>query len=193
MDKQKSEIITLMNTDHFVIRKAEVKDFEKIFDLYSQVSKNVGGLARTESEVTKEYVMNFLEKSLHSGIQFVIVNKLHNEKIVAEIHCYQLEPKVFEHVLSELTIAVDTEHQGKGLGKKLFQTVLDYIVENRSDIYRVELIARESNKRAIKLYENLGFKIEGRFVNRIKNSKNDFEADIPMAWFNSNFQTMSDE
>jgi ribosomal protein S18 acetylase RimI-like enzyme len=177
-----------MNTDQFFIRKAVAKDFEKIFDLYNLVSKTIGGLARTENEITKDYVKNFVEKSLQNGIQFVIVDKFDNEKIIAEIHCYKLEPKVFGHVLSELTIAVDIEYQGKGLGKKLFQTVINYIMENRNDIFRVELIARESNTKAIKLYENIGFKIEGRLVNRIKNNDNNFEADIPMAWFNPNFK-----
>jgi ribosomal protein S18 acetylase RimI-like enzyme len=83
---------------------------------------------------------------------------------------------------------VDSNYQGKGFGKKLFQTLLDYIMESRNDIFRVELIARESNIKAIKLYEHLGFKIEGRLVNRIKNNDNFFEADIPMAWFNPNFK-----
>ncbi len=176
-----------MNTDQFFIRKAEVKDYKKIFDLYILVSKTIGGLARAENEITKDYVKNFINKSLQNGIQFVIVDKLHLEKIIAEIHCFKLEPKVFRHVLSELTIAVDTDYQGKGLGKALFLTLLDYIMENRNDIFRVELIARESNRKAIKLYENLGFKMEGRLVNRINVSENDFEADIPMAWFNPKF------
>lgn len=83
---------------------------------------------------------------------------------------------------------MDNEYQGKGLGKIFFETVLDYIMENRNDIFRVELIARESNTKAIKLYEDIGFKIEGRLVNRIKNNENNFEADIPMAWFNPNFK-----
>lgn len=177
-----------MNTDQFLIRKAADKDVDEIFLLYKRVSRTIGGLARTKDEITKEYVKNFTEKSSGNGIQFVIVDKLHNEKIIAEIHCYKLEPKVFGHILSELTIAVDTEYQGKGLGKKLFQTVLHYITENRNDIFRVELTARESNINAIKMYEKIGFKIEGRFINRIKNIENDFEADIPMAWFNPNFK-----
>lgn len=177
-----------MNTDQFFIRKAVVQDYEEILDLYNVVSKTIGGLARTENEITKEYVKKFIEKSSKNGIQFVIVDKLHNEKIIAEIHCYKLEPRVFGHILSELTIAVDTKYQGKGFGKKLFQTLLNYIMENRNDIFRVELIARESNTKAIKLYENIGFKIEGKLVNRIKNNENFFEADIPMAWFNPNFK-----
>jgi ribosomal protein S18 acetylase RimI-like enzyme len=63
--------------------------------------------------------------------------------------------------------------------------LLDDIQLNRPDILRVELIARESNSKAIQLYEKLGFKIEGRFENRISNDNNSFEADIPMAWFPS--------
>jgi ribosomal protein S18 acetylase RimI-like enzyme len=177
-----------MNIDQFLIRNATVKDIDNIFGLYNLVSKTIGGLARTENEITRDYVKNFIDKSLENGVQFVIVDKLHDDKIIAEIHCYKLEPKVFDHILSELTIAVDTNYQGKGLGKKLFQTLLDYIVEHRSDIFRVELIARESNTKAIKMYESIGFKIEGRLVNRIKSKEHFFEADIPMAWFNPKFK-----
>jgi ribosomal protein S18 acetylase RimI-like enzyme len=45
------------------------------------------------------------------------------------------------------------------------------------------LIARESNQKAIELYQKLGFSIEGKMKNRIKNLDNSFEADIMMAWF----------
>jgi len=57
----------------------------------------------------------------------------------------------------------------------------------RSDILRIELIARESNKKAIAFYQKLGFQIEGRLLNRIK-TESGFEADIPMAWMNDNYQ-----
>lgn len=48
---------------------------------------------------------------------------------------------MFNHVLSDLTIAVDPEYQGRGLGNRLFQTLLDHVTEERKDILRVELIA----------------------------------------------------
>lgn len=99
-----------MNTDQFLIRKAVSKDLGKIVDLYTLVSKTIGGLARTENEITKDYVKEFVGKSLQNGIQFVIVDNYNHEKIVAEIHCYKLQPRVFGHILSELTIAVDNEY-----------------------------------------------------------------------------------
>lgn len=172
-----------MNTDQFLIRKADMADASGIFELYKTVSKKVGGLARTEIEITSAYVANFTAKSIESGVQFVIIDQLDENKIIGEIHCYKLEPTVFRHVLSELTVAVDPSYQGKGLGKKLFITLLTEVQTLRTEISRVELIARESNLKAIELYEKLGFKIEGRFERRISNDGSSFEADIPMAWF----------
>ena len=50
------------------------------------------------------------------------------------------------------------------------------------DIHRIELMARESNGRAISLYRSLGFRIEGRLEGRIRGTDGQFEADLPMAW-----------
>ena len=44
----------------------------------------------------------------------------------------------------------------------------------------MELIARESNQKALKFYGSLGFEIEGKLRKRIKNSKGELEADIMM-------------
>lgn len=172
-----------MDTTQFLIRKSHLEDVNEIFELYKSVSKIAGGLARTETEITKAYVENFSKKSLESGLQFVAVDNFNAQKIMAEIHCYKLDPMVFRHILSELTIAVDPGYQGRGLGKILFQTLLGDVQVNRPEIVRVELIARETNLRAIQLYEKLGFKTEGRLEKRINNSDSSFEADIPMAWF----------
>jgi ribosomal protein S18 acetylase RimI-like enzyme len=176
-----------MDKQEFEFRKATIKDTDAIFKLYKQVSKRSGGLARSNDEVSKKYVEQFILKSLNKGVEFVVIDKFQENRIIGEIHCYKLDPKVFNHVFSELTIAIDPDYQGKGLGKKLFETLLNYIVASRRDILRVELIAAESNIRAIKMYESLGFIIEGRFERRITSPDNKLEADIPMAWFNPKY------
>ncbi len=178
-----------MNSEDILIREATINDVPLIHKLYVAVSKTKGGLARTEDEVTEAYIRSFVQRSTQNGVQYVAVDELRNNKIIAEIHCYKLEPKVFEHVLSELTIVVDSKYQGRGVGKKIFQTLLNHVKENREDIFRVELIARESNIKAIQLYKSLGFEVEGRLQGRIKNEENQLEADIPMAWFNSGFKS----
>lgn len=168
------------------LRPATINDILEIYELYNIVSKNVGGLARTSEEILKEYIEHFSQKSLDNGIQFVLTN-LSDNRIIGEIHCYKLGPKVFNHVLGELTIAVHPNFQGKGLGRILFNALLEKVKEERKDVLRVELIARESNKKAIQFYQSLGFQTEGRLLNRIKSGMNEFEADIPMAWMNENY------
>lgn len=59
--------------------------------------------------------------------------------------------------------------------------------QKRPDILRLELLTRESNTKAIKFYEKLSFKIEGKFENRVLISDNKFESDIAMVWFNKNY------
>jgi ribosomal protein S18 acetylase RimI-like enzyme len=180
-----------MNIPFFKTRHADSNDIYKIYALYKKVATETTGLARSASEITEQYIHEVMKNSNDSGVEFVIDNPDNPNEIVAEIHCYKLVPKVFNHVLSELTIAVDPNHQGKGLGRMIFTHLLDFIMNNRKDILRVELISRESNLKAISFYESLGFSREGRFEKRISYSRNKFEADIPMAWLNPNFEKTS--
>ncbi len=170
---------------NLVLRVATMHDVEAIYGLYCIVSKKIGGLARSSDEITMEYIRHFTSKSLANGLQ-LLLEDTRNGTIIAEIHGYTLEPKVFSHVFSELTIAVHPDFQYQGYGKQLFQHFLQYVVDERKDILRIELIARESNSKAIQFYQKLGFQIEGKFINRI-HGEYGFEADIPMAWMNENF------
>jgi len=163
----------------FSVSNAALEDASAIRDLYRAVAANEGGLARTADEISLEYVENFVSKAVASGI-IVVARK--GGKIIGEIHAYALEPKVFAHVLSELTIAVHPDFQGFGVGKALFTELMRQVSETRPDILRVELIARESNAKAIEFYKKLGFRVEGRMTNRIRSVGGGFEADIPMAW-----------
>jgi len=175
-----------MNTS--ILRPGRPDDKPRIISLYKKVSRSNDGLARTYDEITEEYVEGFIARSLQDGLQFVMEGPS-GPDIVGEIHCYKLTPRVFGHILSELTVAVDPDYQGQGVGKALFQALLTEVKENRRDILRVELIARESNKKAIGFYQSLGFVIEGRLTNRIRMGGAGFEADIPMSWMNPNYLT----
>jgi putative acetyltransferase len=160
------------------IKKGRQSHWPEVLELYKLVAKTSGGLARTREEISWEYVTNFLKKSEKTGLSLIATS---GPTLVGEIHAYKLEPKVFSHVFAELTIAIHPEYQGKGVGRALFTAFLEEIKTMRSEITRVELIARESNKKAIEFYEKLGFRQEGRFEQRIDLGDGTFEADIPMA------------
>lgn len=167
------------------IKKARVEYWPEILQLYRSVAQISGNLARTSEEITGEYVKNFLKKSQETGLSLIAFDGMN---IVGEIHAYKLEPKVFSHVLSELTIAVHPDFQGKGLGRALFSAFLAEVKTARPDILRVELISRETNKKAILFYQSLGFQQEGRLEKRIDSGDGTFEADIPMGWISPGYK-----
>jgi ribosomal protein S18 acetylase RimI-like enzyme len=165
----------------FIVAEARLADCPKILALYRTVAAIEGGLARTADEISESYVENFVARSIAGGI-ILIARESSGKEIIGEIHGYALGPKVFGHVLGELTIAVHPRFQSAGIGRAIFSEFMRRVVEERPDILRVELIARESNERALNFYQKLGFEIEGRMANRIRSVNGGFEADIPMAW-----------
>ena len=161
------------------IRSVTNEDVGKIFTLYKTTASIPGGLARTEDEITLAYVSNFVDLSLARGICLIVES---GENIVGEMHAYRPGIKVFDHVLSELTICIHPDHQGQKLGRRLFLGFMDTVENEMPEIKRVELIARESNSRAITFYQSLGFEIEGCLKNRIDGTLDKLEHDIPMGW-----------
>jgi RimJ/RimL family protein N-acetyltransferase len=156
--------------------------------LYKDVASRTPSLARTDDEIDEQYVRDFLSRSIDDGVIIVAEHPEDNTELIGEIHAYKKGIRVFNHVLSELTIVVHPDHQSKKIGRTIFTIFLEEVALHHPDIGRVELIARESNARAIRLYQSLGFLIEGRLEMRIKNHEGNYEADIPMGWQNPNFE-----
>jgi len=167
---------------HF--RTADIDDIIRIKTLYKEVARREGGIARREHEITDDYIENFLKKSLATGLIIVAEHPDEPGTLIAEIHAYKTSIEAFAHVLGDLTLVVHPAFQGKKIGRTIFTIFLEEIARNRSDIGKVELIARESNRAAIELYQSLGFMIEGRLEMRIKTIQGSYEADIPMGWQN---------
>lgn len=170
------------------IRTAEIDDLNRLKVLYKEVARHEGGIARLESEITEDYIQNILAKSFATGLALVAVHPEDPEQLVGSIHAYKPGIHVFDHVLSELTLVVHPQFQGRKIGRTLFTIFLEEIGRNRPDIGRIELITRESNDKAIALYQSLGFRIEGRLEMRIRTTGRAYEADIPMGWQNPNFE-----
>lgn len=168
----------------YIIRPAVTTDFTAIFQLYKKVAALKTGIARNVAEVKPAYIQHFMSEAAKTGIELVALHPDHAGKIIAEIHCYTWGIAKFSHVMGELTIAVAPDFQGQGVGKAIFLQLLDTVEQHHPDILRVELVAQESNQRAIAFYKKIGFVEEGRFERRILLENGMLEADIPMAWFN---------
>lgn len=166
-------------TPMITIEVPQEQDVADIVALYRSVAALEGGLARKQDEISAAYIQNNYACSRERGVCFIARA---GQQIAGEIHACRPFPQVFSHVLSDLTIAVHPQFQGRGVGRLLFTRLIDEVKCNHPEILRIELIARESNQRAIDFYKTLGFLIEGRMAGRIKSVASGFEADIPMAW-----------
>lgn len=169
-------------------RTAVYSDHERIKALYKKVAATSGGIAREESEITDDYIQSFLKKSIEHGLIIVADHPEDESQVIAEIHGYSPAINIFQHVLSNVTIVVEPDFQGKKIGRTIFTIFQEEIALNHHNIGRVELFTRESNTKALAFYQSIGFRIEGRFEMRIKNLDGSYEADIPMAWQNPNFE-----
>lgn len=165
-----------------VIRDGTAADAVALRELHQTVSRISGGLARFADEITEEYVEEFISSSLKGGV-IVVAEREATGEIVGELHAYPYSMRRLAHTLTSLTVAVHPATQGLGVGGQLFRALLREVRENRPGIIRVELIVQESNTRARRLYESVGFVAEGRMLNAILDvSTGRPETDVPMAW-----------
>jgi ribosomal protein S18 acetylase RimI-like enzyme len=169
------------------IRPAHPDDHAALLDLYKAVAALPVGIARSEEEVTAAYIQSFMENSSKRGMQLVAVDDAVPGQVLGDIHCEQPAAGIFRHVLSNLTIAVHPAFQAKGIGKKLFTSLLHTIEATRPDILRVELFVQASNEKARTFYLALGFKEEGRFEKKVWGKHGVLEDDVAMAWLNPAF------
>ncbi len=171
---------------NFKIRKVEIQDFLEIFNLYKKSAAVNDGLARNPNEITKKYIDEIVEKAVNNGLGIVILNQ--ENQIIGSLLSYKFEPKTFCHTLGNMTLAVDPQYFGQKIGKKLFVAFTDEVKKNHPEILRVELNVRASNQRAVKIYEEVGFVLEGIMKNRLLDSSGELSDDSFMAWMNPNFK-----
>jgi putative acetyltransferase len=152
---------------------------DAVVALYRAAAAGRGGLARRPDEIDADSVRPFLERAARDGVSRAVWSP--DASLAAEIHALRMAPAQFSHVLTDLTVAVHPDWQGKGLGSLLFKALIAAARELDPRITRIELMAREGNADAIRLYQRLGFKIEGRFAARVHLPDGTVEDDIAMA------------
>jgi putative acetyltransferase len=161
------------------IRVTRLADAPAVLSLHLAAASRGGGLAREPDEMSLEPIEAALTKALATG---VALSAWSDGAIAGEIHACRLGPRQFDNSLTELTVAVHPDAQGQGVGARLFEALF---VEARKlpGVTRVELMCREGNTHAVRLYQRLGFVIEGRFVRRVVLADGAVEDDLAMAKF----------
>jgi putative acetyltransferase len=139
-----------------------------------------GGLGRLPDEMDLPWMEEALSGALMGGLAIGAWDGSH---LVGMIKTSRMPSVQFQHVLWDLTVAVDPDSQGRGIGYRLFAELFANAATLTPRVERIELVVREGLTHAIRLYERLGFRREGRFERRFRLSNGAYEADIPMALF----------
>ncbi len=137
-----------------------------------------GGLGRLPEEMDLPWMEESLAGALKGGVAIAAWD---GSRLVGMIKASRMPSVQFQHVLWDLTVAVDPESQGRGIGRSLFEAMFATVATLTPKIERIELAVREGLTHAIRLYERLGFRQEGRFERRFRLSNGEYEADLPMA------------
>lgn len=159
------------------IRPLSLMDVDALVALHRATAAAPGGLARTPEEIDAAYVSGFVAKTSAGG---VALGAWADGALAGEIHASRMGIAQFAHVLTDLTVAVHPAWQGRGVGSALFRALFAQAATLTPRVERIELMAREGNSEAIRLYERLGFRGEGRFLGRVRLPDGSTEADIAM-------------
>jgi len=139
-----------------------------------------GGLGRLPDEMDLPWMEAALGEALAGG---VAIGAWHGARLIGMIKASRMPSVQFRHVLWDLTVAVDPDSQGRGVAHGLFAELFASAASLTPRVERIELVVREGLTHAIRLYERLGFRQEGRFERRFRLADGTYEADLPMALF----------
>ena len=157
--------------EEIIIRKAEISDFQGVHKLIMQVHKLH---VNERNDIYKDVdPMNFDEfktelsnsnniyliaefKNEIVGLCFSQIKEISNNKIMKDRKILHIE-----------NICVDEKHQKKGIGKKLYEQIVQLAKEKNID--NIELMMWGFNENAINFYKNLGMNIKNlKFEQKIK-------------------------
>lgn len=162
---------------HVSVRPLSLADAPAVLALMRRAE---GGLGRLPDEMDLPWMEEALTGALTGGLA---IGAWDGSRLAGVIKASRMPSVQFQHVLWDLTVAVDPEAQGQGVGYRLFSELLANAAALTPRVERVELVVREGLAHAIRLYERIGFRREGRFERRFRLSNGAYEADIPMALF----------
>lgn len=150
-----------------IIRPAVIQDAENISRIRRQNGVREGILALTSERLS--VTTDFLNSLSDEDRAFAAVE---DDEILGIAVIVKTRSPMRGHSAS-VAIMVDSDHQGRGVGKALMQQIVDESEKNLK-LHRLELLVLIDNTPAIELYRKFGFEVEatkkhaavknGRFV-----------------------------
>ncbi len=152
----------MLNYQIVPIAEEHIAGFWAALDSVAREHKYIGCLEGPPIETTRAFV---LENIKGHWPHFVALSE---GTVIGWCDITSLSRPIFAHS-GVLGIGLLAPYRGQGIGEALMRAALDQA--KSVGLTRVELTVRENNKRAIVLYEKLGFVVEGLHRNAVRVDK----------------------
>jgi len=157
----------LKNSSKLVVRKAEIKDSQKLINFLISVRRESDYLLATPNDPipTLEQEEKFIERFNDSTTAAFFVGFIDDNLICAGEVSGRRQEKASHH--GSIAMSVLKEHWGIGVGSALLERMIDF-AKNMAKLEILHLGVHADNVRGINLYKRAGFKEIGRFPNYFK-------------------------
>ena len=142
----------------FILRPVKLEDAPSINEMRRMdgVRENTLGLFSERITRSEDFIKGLTE---YEHMLVAEVNEDGVKKAVGVVGLHISRNPRLRHSAS-IGIMVHVDYQGKGIGTALLNKVID-LADNWLMLVRLELTAFVENEGAVKLYQSLGFQIEG--------------------------------
>ncbi|WP_426980093.1 N-acetyltransferase family protein [Bacillus pseudomycoides] len=166
----------------YTIRSAMDKDAKELSELRLQIDGETENLDREKGEafIGTSGFEHIIKDDTDKPRNLFLVAEVNN-RIVGFSRCEGVYLKRFTHKV-EFGVCVLKEFWGYGIGKNLLKEYMSWADAN--GIKKMTLNVLETNGKAIKLYERLGFEIEGILKNDKRLADDKYYNTIIMGRFN---------
>ncbi|TCZ79285.1 GNAT family N-acetyltransferase [Paenibacillus albiflavus] len=178
IDKQEFDV----NGVNYIIRSAEEQDAKVLSEIRMQIDGETENMDRESGEAFID-VLGFeqlIQADSASPRNLFLVAQV-DDRIVGFSRCQGNSLKRLAHKV-EFGVCILKEFWGYGIGKNLLKVSIDWADTN--SITKINLSVLETNDKAIRLYQKLGFEIEGVLKNDKILSDGKYYNTIMMGRFN---------
>ena len=182
MGSIKEQRVELKDKRLVLIRTVKESDAQTYLELGKSImSENIYSLTKAEElTITLEQERDWIISSLENPNHLIVVAELEG-KIIGQLNFSNGHKERIAHN-GEFGMGVHKNFRGMGIGRLLLEKLIEWCRENET-IEKINLCVHQTNDRAIKLYQDLGFKKEGVRMKDLKYSDGTYVNTVFMGLF----------
>jgi len=167
-------MVNKIDLDKIKIRAIKATDGSLLKEFENKIIAENLLISRKDKRTTEEcnLMANHMYQDLEQGRGVVLIAE-YQDRIVGLSSMFFLRQKSGH--IGDFGIMLDKNFRHLGLGFKLSQSLINMGKEKLDGLDLIQLGVFAENKPAIKLYENLGFKVVARIPNKFKYENRYFE------------------